>query len=182
MHAYEAAAARGIRHRRALRPSRTGGSERDAPPEYVDNPRSLQASAPYGIEQQAAREAERQRRVAQMAEGEFRAGGKVAPVRHPRGVHASAPYQEAWKAARSTRELEHTQESKAQRVSDTPFVSTGGALPSFEASERRRARARMGGSGRGTTMARAGMGVLGGAEATKDRQKRGGSARGEMRS
>lgn len=178
MHGFEGAAARRIRHQRAQRPSRTGGSERDPPPVYVDNPRSLQATAPYGIEAEAAREGERQRRVARVAVGEFRAGGLVPPARHAKGVHASAPYEEPWKAGRSTRELEHTAESKAQRVSSKPFVSTAGLLSSFEAAERRRARSRMGDSGRGA-MARAGMGVVAARGAAV--AERGGSARSAQR-
>lgn len=143
MHGFEAVAARSIRRRRAAVPSKSGGAQADKPPPFVDNTRSLQASAPYGVEVAREREEARYRRLAELSSAPFAAGGKVKQPMQPLGVAAGAPYDEAWKAARSTRELEHTAESKALRIAPQAFVSAAGRVESFEASERLRASGRV---------------------------------------
>jgi len=183
MHGFEAVAARSIRRRRAAVPSKTGGAEGDRPPPFVDNRRSLQASAPYGVEVLREREEERYRRVLDLDAAPFAAGGRAREPRHRAGVHSTAPYDEPWKAARSTRELANTRESKALRVAGPDFVSTAGRVPSFEASERQRAAGRVPSSqawvtaGKGTG-GQPGATLKRAAPRSRGREERGGSAGG----
>ncbi|KAA0171319.1 hypothetical protein FNF28_00810 [Cafeteria roenbergensis] len=187
MHGFEAVAARSLRRQRAAVPSKSGGAQADRPPPFVDNPRSLQASAPYGIEAAREREEARYRRLAELSATPFAAGGKVKEPKRPLGVAAGAPYDEPWKAARSTRELEHTAEAKALRVAPQAFVSTAGRVDSFEASERLRASGRVPSSQAWVT---AGQGTGGQPGASLRRSgklppakpARGGSASGKRRS
>mmetsp|Transcript_28053 Transcript_28053/g.97047 ORF Transcript_28053/g.97047 Transcript_28053/m.97047 type:complete len:358 (-) Transcript_28053:140-1213(-) len=133
---------------------RTNGLRRTRrPPSYAgaDSRVSLQASSKYHVEEEVRREEARYNKLRQLDDRAFKAGGKPDRDAYRPGIAATSRFQEGWLAARSERELEHTEEAKAKRVSAEPFhvsVTRNRAFGEYERARSVKGRRRRDGTGK----------------------------------